>query len=571
MLDGGPQDAGSLPDGHVEPDSGETDGAVPIDPPEDDRCWTDTPASDWLTLCSVEHPSADPQCPQDRLFVRAGLDTGGDGVLAASEVETEFSSCAAPATCEVSAPVLPQLSFCELPAVVLQSRNLPFVNVGIDLSRADLQNARCGELDANIEDETYGYCHLECSDLRGANLSDADFVAPLFSGAKLCGARLIDARMVGADFRHADLRDVDFTRADLSGAMLGGTDLSGANLTATTLTGVMAADLVACPRWGAPYIPPDRSSRAEWRCVGQTDGQRFALVGPSAVLPEVRLTEVWLVDMDLTDIDLRGASLVGATLRASRFSHAKLDDADLSNADLSEAELVATSMTGTNLTGARLDRAVVDGLRAIGLPACPASLPRASWQCVSAPDMQQFALVGPSASLAFVDMSGWTLTGADLTDATLYGAILTGADLEHVDLHGADLKGVAATMLAACPAALPDGWRCIPTPATAAYALVGPHASLKQADLSAADLHGVDLTFADVTEADFTDANLAGATLRGVDLTGATLLGADLRGADLTSAVVMVGGVFGSLELADVTGALTDATTTCPDAQPGPC
>ena len=94
--------------------------------------------------------------------------------------------------------------------------------------------------------------------------------------------------------------------------------------------------------------------------------------------------------------------------------------------------------------------------------------------------------------------------------------------------------------------------------------------NLPGAALSAAKLAGVNLTGANLFEAvlyftDLTGANLAGANLTKANLGKAQLKDADLRGADLTGADLRYA--------TDVNfdGAITTATTTCPDGSAGPC
>ncbi len=78
--------------------------------------------------------------------------------------------------------------------------------------------------------------------------------------------------------------------------------------------------------------------------------------------------------------------------------------------------------------------------------------------------------------------------------------------------------------------------------------------------LADADLAGLQAEMGDLRNADLRRANLYKATLRGADLTGASLVGASLAGADLTGA-----------RGANLTGAVTNATTRCPGGAHGPC
>jgi uncharacterized protein YjbI with pentapeptide repeats len=79
-------------------------------------------------------------------------------------------------------------------------------------------------------------------------------------------------------------------------------------------------------------------------------------------------------------------------------------------------------------------------------------------------------------------------------------------------------------------------------------------------DLSGAQLGGIQAPGAKLTNANLANADLYGASLRGADLTGAMLDGANLEMADLTGAI---GAVLGA--------ARTDARTSCPDGNAGPC
>ena len=120
------------------------------------------------------------------------------------------------------------------------------------------------------------------------------------------------------------------------------------------------------------------------------------------------------------------------------------------------------------------------------------------------------------------DMSGCDLEGAnlqsqDLSGSNLTGADLTGADLWYANLRGADLSdanlsGVRSGQIIGKPASLPDGWFLIN-----GY-LIGPDASLSDANLS-----GENLTDANLSWANLTGANLYEVILDEVDLSYANL------------------------------------------------
>lgn len=85
-------------------------------------------------------------------------------------------------------------------------------------------------------------------------------------------------------------------------------------------------------------------------------------------------------------------------------------------------------------------------------------------------------------------------------------------------------------------------------------------ARLEGANLQGANLFEANLYFADLTKANLTNAKLGGANLRKAQLKDATLTGADFTGADLTWAAD-----------ANLAGAITTSTTTCPGGTAGPC
>lgn len=85
-------------------------------------------------------------------------------------------------------------------------------------------------------------------------------------------------------------------------------------------------------------------------------------------------------------------------------------------------------------------------------------------------------------------------------------------------------------------------------------------AKLEGVNLKDSSLGEANLYFADLRKANLTNTFLRNANLRKVQLEEAILTGADLDGADLTHATG-----------ANFAGALTTASTTCPDGAPGPC
>lgn len=85
-------------------------------------------------------------------------------------------------------------------------------------------------------------------------------------------------------------------------------------------------------------------------------------------------------------------------------------------------------------------------------------------------------------------------------------------------------------------------------------------AKLGGVNLKDSALGGANLYFADLKKSNLTNAFLRNANLRKAQLDEAVLTGADLDGADLTHATG-----------ANFAGAVTTASTTCPDGAAGPC
>lgn len=79
-------------------------------------------------------------------------------------------------------------------------------------------------------------------------------------------------------------------------------------------------------------------------------------------------------------------------------------------------------------------------------------------------------------------------------------------------------------------------------------------------DLREAQLDGFNLELGDLRDSDLRLASLYTANLRGADLTGADLTGTNLSGANLEHT-----------KGANLTGAVTNERTTCPNGSKGPC
>ena len=142
------------------------------------------------------------------------------------------------------------------------------------------------------------------TDLRGANLSDANL-----GGADLRGANLSDAYLRGANIRYADLSGANLCCANLGGANLRGANIGGANLCGANL---------CCANLGG----------ANLRCAN-------------------------LGDANLCGANLRGANLGGANLRGANLRCANIGGANLCGANLCGADIRDANLRGADLRGAR--------------------------------------------------------------------------------------------------------------------------------------------------------------------------------------------------------------------------
>jgi uncharacterized protein YjbI with pentapeptide repeats len=401
------------------------------------------------------------------------------------------------------------------------------INVsGANLSNANLTNAIF--LAATVEGVNFTDANLS-----GANMTGDHLVASTVTGAIMATTTLTDvwtfntvgkpaslpagwsdinSYIVGptADLGQANLSGQNLAGLDLDQAGLGQANLQGANLSGTDLTN---ADLTSVQSGGvtattAPTLP------AGWHLLdGYLIGSTANLGGATlsgADLAGFDLTQTALDGSDLSNADLSSTNLQGANIQGANLSHANLTgaslaafnetpvnlntanltDANLTNAsapgvNLSSATLSGATLTGTNLTNANflganltgtdLSQATITGAASGSITGTP-TLP-ASWTIWGG------YLVGPSANLAGVSLSGIKLThavlaGANLTGADLFGAVLPSADFSGADLTSADLTGAAVT--------------------------------------------SGNFDTATMTSVNLTNANLDGATTTGADLTGAT-------------------------------------------------
>ena len=336
----------------------------------------------------------------------------------------------------------------------------------------------------------------------GMTLNNADL-----SNLDLSNLDLSQSNLAWDNFSNSSLANTNLSNTNLAWDTLTGADLSGTDLSNSTLYGATSGGIV-----GTPAALPD-----QWNL---TNGY---LVGPGAIL---------------TSADLSGASLVGASLTQSDLAWSNLTGSDLTKADLRNADLSWANLKGANLEGADLSGATLLGVSSGSIVGTPAALPD-GWS------LSNGFLVGPTATLAWTDLSGTDLSGVDLSQANLAFANLANTNLDGVDLSNANLYGVSSGGITGTPAALPDGWNIVN-----GY-LVGPNAMLTHADLSSTKLFGLNLSGADLAWANLSGSIIGDTNLSGADLSWATVKGATFKGTDLSSTRLYgltSGGVFGDIK-----------------------
>jgi uncharacterized protein YjbI with pentapeptide repeats len=130
----------------------------------------------------------------------------------------------------------------DLRGAKLEGANLIGANLrGVDFSPLA---SEAGEVNGPISTNLRG-ANLENADLSGANLAGADLRAARLSGAMLFRADLRGAHLELADLRKARLDAADLAKANLRAAILSGATLRGARLTEATLTTVQFDDVDA--------------------------------------------------------------------------------------------------------------------------------------------------------------------------------------------------------------------------------------------------------------------------------------------------------------------------------------
>lgn len=163
---------------------------------------------------------------------------------------------------------------------------------------------------------------LSNTDIRGANLREANFRKVILSRAKLQGAKLPKANLQGADLSGANLEGADLSKAKLEKAIIRGAILHHTTLNKANL---QRADLRFANLQGA-YLDEANLQEADLR---------FAYLQGIPLGDELQRTH--LNKANLQETNFIGAILEDANLQKANFSEAKLERARLFRADLQGA------------------------------------------------------------------------------------------------------------------------------------------------------------------------------------------------------------------------------------------
>lgn len=273
-----------------------------------------------------------------------------------------------------------------------------------------------------------------------------------------------------ADLHGVDLHGADLSHADLINANLTGTNLRDANLTGATI------------KWSP-------MNDANLTGANLTDATIQTLNISGAIFTNATLTSLKGVDLNGTaptlpaNWELKGGYLIGP---GARLTYSNFLNLDLSNVNLEGANLDHLTATGTNFTNANLR----------------------------------------STNLTYANLGNANLTNADLTSTNLSNSTVAGANLTNADFRTATLNSLTSGTATGSPIRLPSGW------AKVGGYLVGPGASLIQANFADLDLTNVDLTGANISNAQFIRTNITNVNFSGTSTNGVVSL--DVIGTPLT-------------------------------------
>jgi uncharacterized protein YjbI with pentapeptide repeats len=414
-------------------------------------------------------------------------------------------------------------------------------------------------------------CDFSNADLTDEDFSDVDLSGANFHLANLTRAKFLRATMVGAKLAASWdiafggvtlLEDTDFTDADLTGATFDGaagdnTIFVNATLFDTTWgPGLFEGDGIIYGIFPTKLIRPNFSSArlsgmfdgifildgnftgVIWNSVHmitseRTSGHRnFDMETPSPFQ-----TSCWNCRFQFVGVNQFGNStFVDVDLTRANFSGTDFHGVDLSHADLSTSTGVTSPET--SFVGAVLSDGVAHGVNLSG-QVFPEGSDHLRGQ-----------------NLAYANLSGVQLVGANLQGANLSHATLSGINLSRANLEGADLSNAllhqATLDFASLRHAKMPGLQAGVAPGQSSEATSFKNAYMPSVDLTDADLRSADLSDAHIYGDATTGSSLLRTKLDSADLTGALLSGAAFSGS-LTDAVfnhaVLVNSTFNGANL----------------------
>ncbi|MEM9693662.1 MAG: DUF2169 domain-containing protein, partial [Myxococcota bacterium] len=235
------------------------------------------------------------------------------------------------------------------------------------------------------------------------------------AGLSLRGADLSAMNLDGQDLSFSDLTEADLQRTTLLGSTLDGATLVRANLNDAKLGG------------------------ARFRDVDFTDG-----VAQRADFDKADLGGATLLRLDATEGNFTACTAVRA-----RFTGAQLTDANFSGAQLTEAEFAKSTIDRVRFCAAEMGEVRlydvrgegVDGtaIKADGLRAGRAFMPRAKFDRAQLDDSLWESAVLSEASFQYASMRNASLIRAVATKIVLVGADLRQARMKKCDLSGSRL------------------------------------------------------------------------------------------------------------------------------------
>jgi uncharacterized protein YjbI with pentapeptide repeats len=230
-------------------------------------------------------------------------------------------------------------------------------------------------------------------------------------------ANLHDADLSRSSFQLEDLRNADLSHTNLNGTVFQSADLRGANLSNV-------------------YFDPD------WRIEDRSKPPDFSFSN----LSRANLTNARLSSADLYDTNLSAANLSNSWLDNCRLTYANLKDAILRQADLSESNLNGANLSGADLSEANLSRATISRQIYVTFENNERKetndnqyyIERATSEHIA--DLTDANLKG--AILSYTNLNGAILRRAQLNNCYLIEASLVGAKVDGADVSGSTVYGI---------------------------------------------------------------------------------------------------------------------------------